>query len=367
MTSLGDIDDFHGLFLTPTPMLDLRAPSEFSKGAFPSALSLPLLSDEERAQVGICYKHKGQEEAIQLGHRLVSGSLKQERLDQWLQFVNNHQNSVLYCWRGGLRSATVQSWLAEQGVHIPRVIGGYKALRQFLLTELAYNAARANFVLISGKTGTGKTRAVYRVQRAIDLEGLANHRGSTFGQLLQPQPSQIDFENALSIALLRMMAHSEAPIYLEDEGRLVGRLSLPDVLRKKMVDAPLVIVEETLQHRTDVVLQDYIVDLGQHYIRQHGASGALLHRERLQVDLARIQKRLGGERYQTALDLLNRGFECQWRTGSLSHHRVWISFLLERYYDPMYDYQLEQRAGQCLFRGSRDAVIRWIRGRTEQC
>ena len=103
----------------------------------------------------------------------------------------------------------------------------------------------ANLVLIAGRTGTGKTRVIEALSRAADLEGLARHRGSAFGSLLDPQPSQIDFENALSIALLKLLdADEQAPLFLEDEGRLIGRLYLPEVLRERMAQAPLYVVED---------------------------------------------------------------------------------------------------------------------------
>ena len=151
MSARPDTDDYRALFLSPTPMMDMRAPAEFTRGAFPSALSLPLMSDEEREQVGICYKQQGQEAAIALGHQLVSGELKERRLAQWADFARQHPAGYLYCFRGGLRSQTVQHWLREAGIDYPRVIGGSKAMRHFLLEELERSVAQASFTLVSGK------------------------------------------------------------------------------------------------------------------------------------------------------------------------------------------------------------------------
>ena len=128
-----DTDDYRALFLSPVPMMDMRAPAEFVRGAFPSALSLPLMSDEERAQVGICYKRQGQAAAIELGHQLVSGELKARRLAQWAAFARQHPQGYLYCFRGGLRSHTAQRWLREARIDDPLITGGYKAMRRFLL------------------------------------------------------------------------------------------------------------------------------------------------------------------------------------------------------------------------------------------
>ena len=354
-----DTDDYRALFLRPTPMMDMRAPAEFARGAFPAALSLPLMSDDERAQVGTCYKQRGQEAAIELGHRLVSGDVKAQRLQQWVNFARQHPEGYLYCFRGGLRSQTVQQWLRDAGVDYPLVIGGYKAMRRFLLEELERSLEQASIVLVSGKTGTGKTRVIARLPRAVDLEGLANHRGSSFGHMLSPQPSQIDFENGLSIAFLRLLASGQQPIFLEDEGRLIGSLALPESLREKMRLAPMVVVEQSLEQRVDVVLEDYIVDLGRRYALMYAEAGAKLHCEKLQQGLDRISKRLGGLRCQQISEMMSLAFERQWQTGDSSWHRHWIIELLEKYYDPMYQYQLSKRAGERLFSGDRAAVLDW--------
>ncbi len=357
MAARPDTDDYRALFLADAPMMDVRAPAEFTHGAFPCATSLPLMTDDERAQVGICYKQRGQAAAIELGHRLVRGETRARRLAAWSDFARSHPRGYLYCFRGGLRSQTVQEWLREHGIDYPLVLGGYKAMRRFLLQELERSVARADLVLISGKTGTGKTRAIRRIARSIDLEGLARHRGSTFGQLPEPQPAQIDFENALSIDLMKLLAHGKSLVYLEDEGRLVGRIHLPDVLRAKMTRAPLLVVEEPLERRVDVVVEDYVLDLRQRYIERHGSDGVRLHSEKLQQDLLRIRKRLGGARYRQVSDMMVGAFTAQRDEDAMDRHRQWITLLLEKYYDPMYEYQLAQREGAQLFSGDRQAVI----------
>jgi tRNA 2-selenouridine synthase len=359
MDARPDTEDYRALFLSPTPMMDMRAPLEFTRGAFPSALSLPLMSDKERAQVGICYKQHGQDAAIELGHQLVSGELKAQRLAQWMSFARQHPEGYLYCFRGGLRSKTVQQWLHEAGVDYPLVIGGYKAMRRFLLEELERSVDSASFVLVSGKTGTGKTRVINCLSRAVDLEGLANHRGSSFGQLPTPQPSQIDFENSVSIALLRLLASGGQRVFLEDEGRLIGSLALPNALREKMAVTPLLLLEQSLEERIDVVIADYVVDLGQRYALLFDQDGARMHGEKLQSDLARIRKRLGGLLHQQVSDMMAAAFERERESGDLSGHRQWIALLLEQYYDPMYDYQLSKRTGDILFSGDRAAVVAW--------
>jgi tRNA 2-selenouridine synthase len=362
MSRRPDTADYRTLLLSDTPMMDMRAPAEFAHGAFPSARSLPLMSDDERARVGTCYKRQGQAAAIELGHQLVAGEVKALRLASWCEFARNHPDGYLYCFRGGLRSQTVQQWLRDEGIEYPLVLGGYKAMRRFLLEELQRSLERARLVLVGGKTGTGKTRVIERLERCIDLEGLARHRGSTFGQLPQPQPSQIDFENGISIALLKLLAGAATRVFVEDEGRLIGRLYLPEVLREKMKASPMVVVEEGLAERVEVIVEDYIVDLGQRYAALHGTDGPALHSAKLQDDLGRIRKRLGGERHRRVSELMAAAFERQHASGDLALHRQWIATLLEQYYDPMYEYQLAQREGKVLFRGSRAAVIDWAAG-----
>ena len=359
MSRRPDTDNYRALFLGDTPMMDMRAPAEFSRGAFPSASSLPLLTDEERALVGTCYKNQGQAAAVALGHELVAGETKAGRLQTWSDFARRHPGGYLYCFRGGLRSQTVQQWLRDAGIDYPLVKGGYKAMRRFLLDELERSVTRAEPVLISGKTGTGKTRVIQRINRSVDLEALANHRGSTFGQLPEPQPTQIDFENALSIALMKLLERGSCRVYLEDEGRLIGRIALPDVLRLEMGHAPMLVVDEPLERRVDVVIEDYVLDLGERFTRYYGAEGSARHSEKLQQDLLRIRKRLGGERHQQVSSMMASAFAAQQERGDLSGHRGWIALLLEQYYDPMYEYQLAQRQGAQLLTGNREAVIEW--------
>ncbi|MEM9758275.1 MAG: tRNA 2-selenouridine(34) synthase MnmH [Pseudomonadota bacterium] len=355
-----DTNDYAGLFRGDIPLLDTRAPIEFARGAFPGAENLPLLNDDERAAVGTCYKERGQAAAMALGNELVSGSLREARIDGWQRFAETHPDGYLYCFRGGLRSQLVQLWLAERGVAYPRIQGGYKAMRGFLLEQLASGVARAEFILVSGATGTGKTRLIHRLPRSLDLEGMARHRGSAFGYIVDEQPSQISFENTLAISLLRLLSDSDAPIYIEDEGRLIGRLALPETLRLRMATAPLLLLEHPVEERVDVVVDDYIVDLGRRFRERYGGEGPERHRQQLLDGLARTRKRLGGERHRDIEAQMIEAFEEQARSGSTHGHRSWVHRLLTEYYDPMYDYQLSQRAGLRLFRGRRSAAERYI-------
>src|SRR5690606_35803067 len=154
----GDSGDYRAIFLSDLPLMDVRAPVEFHKGAFPQVLNLPLMNDDERQRVGTCFKQRGQQAAIELGHQLVSGALKAERIAAWAAFAKGHPDGYLYCARGGLRSQIAQQWLSsEAGIEYPRVLGGYKALRGFLIQTIDEAVAECELILLGGLTGTGKT------------------------------------------------------------------------------------------------------------------------------------------------------------------------------------------------------------------
>ncbi len=353
--------DYRNIFLENKPLIDVRSPGEFLKGTFPTSCNIPLLNDEERAAVGLCYKRHGQDAAIALGHKLVTGTLREERLAAWVSLAKHHPAGCLYCFRGGLRSSIVQKWLNNEGISYPLVNGGYKAMRRFLIEALEESLSDIDLVLVSGRTGVGKTRVIDKLDRGIDLEKLAKHRGSTFGKLLEKQPSQISFENELSISILKACAQSKAPIFIEDEGKLIGRINLPNELRLSMEKAPIVFVRASLSDRIHTVLQDYVLDLGEKYSHFYGVSGKSQHRDRLIEDLSRIRRRLGGQKHDMLSKMIHDAFEIHWSKGCHSGHREWIGELLRTYYDPMYDYQLSQRKGRVLMKGTQLEVIAWAK------
>ena len=359
MPSRPDTNDFRSLFLNDTPMMDVRAPLEFGKGRFPHAVNAPLMSDDERHLVGLCYKEQGQDQAIKLGHQLVCGDIKATRLEAWNRFARQHPEGYLYCFRGGLRSHLVQQWLRESGVDYPLITGGYKALRRYLLDTLEDLIALSEFRILSGRTGTGKTRVLAQLPNPVDLEELANHRGSSFGRQVTPQPSQIDFENRLAIALLQATHHRGLTIYIEDESRLVGRCALPETLRARMASAPLLVLERPMAERVQIIREDYVEQMLADYIARDGRTvGWHNFRDYLLSALERIQRRLGGERYQRLNRTLEDALHAHRQEGSLAGHNQWIEELLTDYYDPMYDYQLSQKTDRMILRGDPETIIR---------
>ncbi|WP_425912966.1 tRNA 2-selenouridine(34) synthase MnmH [Pseudomonas sp. GWSMS-1] len=356
--------DYRDIFLNDRPLMDARAPVEFLKGAFPGVLNLPLMNDIERQKVGTCYKQHGQDAAIELGHQLVGGQVKAERVEAWAAFAKANPNGYLYCFRGGLRSQITQQWLKEAGIDYPRVIGGYKAMRTFLLETTLHAVAECNFVVVGGMTGTGKTEVISALTNSIDLEGHANHRGSSFGKRATVQPGQIDFENRLAIDILKQRAAGTQQFVLEDESRLVGTCSLPLELYQGMQEYPLVWLEDSFEGRVERILGDYVIDLCAEFIRVHGIEdGFRLFAERLLQSLSNIQKRLGGERYQRLLAIMQAALDEQHRSGAVDLHRGWIDGMLVEYYDPMYAFQRESKGARIEFAGDQAAVIDYLKTR----
>lgn len=364
-----DTDDFKSLFLADTPMMDLRAPLEFVKGAFPDTVSLPLMTDQERAKVGTCYKKFGQDAAITLGHQLVRGDIKEARMAKWLAFAKANPEGYLYCWRGGLRSQTVQQWLKEAGCDYPRIKGGYKAMRRYLIDSMEMHVDQSHFIVLAGETGSGKTEILRHIANSIDLEGLANHRGSSFGKRPDGQPAQVGFENALAIALLRFhQQFNNTGLVLEDESKLIGRNALPDQLRQRMASAQLVVVNASLDERVEHSFKNYIllklhewqVAFGCELDGDEKSEQAFsAFADDLRDSLTKVQRRLGGVRYQALTKQMEFAL-VQHQQGDDSQHRHWIKSLLEDYYDPMYHWQLSKKQGKIIFQGSTNEVQEFL-------
>ena len=365
-----DTDDYLTLFLQDTALMDTRAPIEFARGSIPGAVNLPLMNDEERALVGTCFRQQGQAAAIALGHELVSSNIKQQRIDDWLDFAVRHPHQgYLYCFRGGMRSAICQQWMKAAGQHYPRVIGGYKAMRRFLIEALESISRQHPFIILAGHTGSAKTALLQAVPNSIDLEGLAHHRGSAFGNRVAGQPSQIDFENRLAVGLLRQ--HHTAPsrpIVLEDESRLIGRCCLPPLLRSAMEQAPVVRLEVDLQSRIEHSFNNYILGKLSEWQRACGSDEGFRHfADDLRNSLYRIRRRLGGERYTALSSIMETALAAHEAHDDAQGHRLWIEALLKDYYDPMYEYQMKKRQSQVLFSGDPGAVAEYIRRFSNGC
>ncbi|BBG65957.1 selenophosphate-dependent tRNA 2-selenouridine synthase [Hydrogenimonas sp.] len=353
-------DDFRSIVKKRLPLIDVRAPVEYEKGAFPGAVNLPLMSDEERRLVGIRYKERGNAEALKLGHELVSGEIKKRRIEAWCSFVKSHPKALLYCFRGGQRSQISQEWMALAGCPVPRLRGGYKAFRRYLIDETERIGGKLEPIILGGRTGSGKTLLLEKIAASIDLEALANHRGSAFGRKISPQPTQISFENRLAYDLIEKTDSYGFRLVFEDEGRNVGRLYLPQALFSSFGEAPLVILQTPMDRRVEITWREYVADAQREYLEIGSTEPLLEWKEAVSSAMDRIKRRLGGERHARVKSMLQSAFTEQIRSGSAEPHKEWVEYLLREYYDPMYDYQIEKRARRVVFTGDSDSVMEYL-------
>ena len=293
-------------------IIDVRSPQEFTKGHIPGAKNIALFSDDERALVGTLYKQQGKERAVLQGLQLVGPKLADFIIA--VQSLTNKKTVFIYCWRGGMRSSSFAWLLHTYGYEVYLLQGGYKAFRNFALQS---PSKKLDLIVVSGKTGTGKTILLHDFDRegkqVIDLEGLAHHKGSVFGGLGQTQPTQEQFEN--NLALLIDTLKSDEPTWIEDESRKVGKIIIPAGLWDQMRQAPIFFVEKTKQERMDLLMQEY----GSFAIKD------LLH------SLQGIEKHIGSQRYLQAQTLLQNG------------DRLSFCSMLIDYYDQAYNHSLARR------------------------
>ena len=335
--SLWNDPSLQRLFSRKIPLIDVRAPIEFELGSIPHSVNLPIMNNEERALVGTCYKEKGQAKAIELGHKLVSGEVKVERVRQWQEYLSKNPEAELFCFRGGLRSQTSCQWLKEVGIERSPLNGGYKRLRGFFLSWLD-EAPLPSLLRLGGPTGSGKSQVLQKFQN-IDLETLANHRGSAFGDL-GLQPSQITFENNLA---LKLMENFNKTILIEDESAMIGRVSLPRRFFSHLRHAPLILLKISKEQRVENIYHQYVQSA---------------EKEFFLMSLSRIQKRLGGVRFKEVQDEMIRAFE---NSNSFENHNKWIEMLLDWYYDPFYAQDLLRQPGEILFEGDESEISEYLR------
>ena len=311
--------------------IDLRSEKEFDKGTIPGSVNIPILSNDEFENVGKEYKNKGQEAAINLGLQLVKGDLKNKRIDAWKNHLNKNPGCFIFCYRGGLRSKIAQEWLEKENIIVQRISGGYKNFRSNILNEHVNSKYDINkWMIIGGLTGSGKTALLSQFKETIDLEKIANHRGSAFGKNISPQPSQADFENELT---LKYINHSHSNILLEDESRSIGRVTLPGTWYEKMQSSNLVVLKISTDERVNNILDEYVLQI----LKTPNNVQELLNQ--YLFSLEKIKKRLGDKLFKEISDLMIKAF----KMDNLDSHKKWISKLLIGYYDPMYNYKLKLR------------------------
>jgi tRNA 2-selenouridine synthase len=290
------------------PVIDVRSEGEYSHANIPTSSSLPLLNNEERAIVGTIYKQQGNEAAVLKGYELVGH--KFEKYIQQAKIIAPQKELGVYCWRGGLRSNIMAFVLHTAGFKVHLLKGGYKNYRAWVIEQL--NTPK-NVVVIGGKTGSGKTSIIHMLKhqgaQVINLEELANHRGSAFGALGMPaQPSAEQFENNLASKWCRLKTTS--PVFIENESRTIGSVVIPLPIFELMKQAITIAIDIPFELRV------------QHIIALYGKYG----KQELEWCTQKLAKRLGDLRLRQALEFLSENDLEQWAT------------LLLQYYDKTYEY-----------------------------
>ena len=316
------------------PIIDVRSPSEFASGHIGGAVNVPLFDDDERAQIGTTYKKVGKETAVIDGFEIVgpkmAGFIRQIKsiLEQRDSGEADDRRVRIHCWRGGMRSQSF-AWLMQQASLEPIVLeGGYKAYRRAVLESFERPWP---LMVLSGLTGAGKTKYLHllkdRGEQMVDLEQIANHRGSAFGGVgLGEQPSTESFENQLFEQLKQL--DFERRIWVEDEGNRVGAVRVPGPFYDQIRVAPAVFIDATVEQRLDHLLDVYgDLDL----------SG-------LEVSVQKIQKRLGGQQVKAALAALE---EKDFRTAAA---------IVLKYYDKTYMKAVESMPRELMSQFSADGL-----------
>jgi tRNA 2-selenouridine synthase len=325
------------------PVLDVRSPGEFTHAHMPKACSVPLFTDEQRKIIGTAYKKQTRKIAVEIGINYFSERMKSVQketakiVEEWRKnhVVDpskkiDHSTLLIHCWRGGMRSETVAWLLSLYGYNIYVLKGGYKAFRRWALKQLE---KEYQFNILGGYTGSGKTEVLKEMMQegipVIDLEGLANHRGSSFGSLGQEaQPTQEMFENMLALELFKhqtaattqtaiedLGAAKQQIIWLEDESRHIGSVGFPPAFWEQMRNSPVYFIDVPFEERVDFIVRTY----------------GEFDKEKLGMCILNIQKRLGGLETKNALQYLEEG-------------KVKECFeILIRYYDKLYGNGLSKR------------------------
>jgi len=304
-------------------VIDARSPSEFAEDHLPQAVSVPVLSDEERARVGTASATLGAFEAKRLGAPLVARNIA-DAIDRCFASRGRDWQPLVYCWRGGNRSGSLATVLARVGWRVAVLEGGYRAFRRHVVDDLASRPAGLRFMVVGGRTGSAKSRLLERLagrgEQVLDLEALARHRGSLLGSLPgAPQPSQKRFETEVWERLRE--ADPSRPVFVESESRKVGRVQVPAALIAAIRASPVAVLEADRSVRSRFLLDEY-----RHFRADVPALLVLLE---CLVPLHGA-KRVG-----------------EWRT--LVERDRWLELvarLLEDHYDPSYDRSMRRNFGR---------------------
>ncbi|UVI32823.1 tRNA 2-selenouridine(34) synthase MnmH [Paenibacillus spongiae] len=296
-------------------LIDVRSPSEYAESTIPGSVNIPIFDDAERAEVGTLYKQESIEAAKDKGLEIVS-----RKLPAFIRAISDteHARKVVFCWRGGMRSKTSATLASLMGLRMYRLTGGFRAYRKWVVQKLEGISELPPCYVINGYTGTGKTELLNRLEQlgypVINLEAMAQHRGSIFGHIGTRPNNQKSFESLLIQALIRL---ENAPyLIVEGESKRVGKVVLPDFIMKAKEKGTALFVEIPFEARVANLINDYNPkDYKEEYLKSFARIEKRIHTP----VAAEIRRSLQEEQYDDAARLL-----------------------LEHYYDPRYQFAMEQ-------------------------
>lgn len=298
----------------PHTFIDVRSPREFNEATIPGSINIPVFDDEERAEIGTLYKQVGPEIAKERGLVIFS-----EKLPDFIHAFKQIETPItVFCWRGGMRSKTAATVLDLMGIHSNRLSGGIRTYRQWVVHELEKEVFSPNFIVLNGYTGTGKTEILKLLSNngypVIDLEGIAGHRGSIFGQIGLEPSNQKKFDSLLVQELVRFK--SEPFVFIEGESRRIGKVSWPQFLYKKKEAGKQITIHLPIKERVENVLSDYEPWKNPDQFKE----AYQLIKKRLHTPIAKqIEEHLDSSEFDLATELL-----------------------LKYYYDPRYEHSGNQ-------------------------
>ncbi|MFD1037368.1 tRNA 2-selenouridine(34) synthase MnmH [Virgibacillus byunsanensis] len=295
-------------------VVDVRSPSEFKNSTIPGSINIPFFSDEERAEVGTIYKQVSKQAAKDRGLEIVSAKLP----NFVREFANLDGKKAVFCWRGGMRSRTSATVLALMGIKVFRLDGGFRSYRNWVVDTLETTELKPDAFVLNGYTGSGKTAILHRLREenypVLDFEGMANHRGSIFGQIGLEPHNQKTFD-ALLIENMQHLKHSPY-VLMEGESRRIGKVIIPDFILDKKENGTQLFIDIPIEERVTQILDEY-----QPWNHEQACFEAFRRiRRRIHTPISnQIDADLKAGNYDSAVRLL-----------------------LEHYYDPLYDHSIEQ-------------------------
>ncbi len=309
-------------------VIDIRSPIEYKDDAIPGAINIPLFSDEDRQEIGTIYKQEGQDVAKWRAMEIVSPKIPQMLQSIKTAASESKEQPIIHCWRGGMRSKAVVTFLEYAGIRAKRLTGGYKAYRQYILKEIP-SLIPEKAVVIHGLTGVGKTKILKILQAkgypVLDLEGMANHRGSIFGGVgLGAGHNQKQFDTLLFKQLQELQGTSY--FLMEAESKRIGKVTQPDELMSKKMNGINIHIHTPIEQRVIHIAEEYIDP----YLDQPW------YFDVINEALDKVLRRIKDEEIKKCLiELLNK-----------NQYKEMIQILLEKYYDPKYDYKRQEYTGE---------------------